>query len=213
MKLFVWDFHGVMEKGNEWAAIEISNKVLELNGYKEQFSKDDALRLYGLKWFQYFADLLPNLTNEEHLKLQAACYEYAEKNLHILAKYIVANDHVIEVLKRIEAKHDEIVISNSRASDLDWFINNIGAKEFFSISKIFGVNAHESLHTKKEALSHYLKNKEFDGIVIIGDSESDMALKEVAGGITYFYNHPHNKAKSIKADHHITDLRDVLKEL
>lgn len=84
MKLFVWDFHGVLEKDNEKAVIDISNQVLKRAGYKERFTDKDNERLYGVKWYQYFEDLLPGLSNEGHLSLQAACFKFAEDNLHIL---------------------------------------------------------------------------------------------------------------------------------
>lgn len=54
MKLFVWDFHGTLEKDNEHAVMEISNKVLENLGYTQRLSKEDNLMLYGKKWADYF---------------------------------------------------------------------------------------------------------------------------------------------------------------
>ena len=58
-----------------------------------------------------------------------------------------------------------------------------------------------------------MTGKSFDDIIIIGDSEPDMLLKKVAGGITYLYRHPHTEVRRIVADHKIDDLRSVLKEL
>lgn len=215
MKLFVWDFHGVLEKDNDIATLEISNKVLEKFGFKERFSSEDNRNYYGLKWYQYFERLLPNITNKEHLALQSACFKYAEENLHILTNNIKPNDNSILVLKAIQqARHDQIILSNTRPSDLLWFVNTVGMSKYFPNDKIFGVNAHQKHGAKKDALEHYLRSKAFDQIVIIGDSKSDMKLQEVAGGITYFYNHPHiNHLEMVKADHIVKDLRKVLQEL
>jgi len=215
MKLFVWDFHGVLEKDNDLAVLDISNKVLEQSGYAERFSEKNNREFYGLKWFQYFERLLPNLTNEQHMALQAACFKFAEKNLDVLAKHIKPSDYSLEVLKAIhEAGHDQVILSNTRPHDLFWFVNTVGIKEFFPEEKVIGVNAHQKHGVKKDALKHYLKGKHFDQIVIVGDSQSDLDLKEVAGGITYYYNHPHiNPNATVKADHMIKDLRTLLKEL
>jgi len=60
MKLFIWDLHGTLEQGNERAAIDMSNQILERFGYRERFSDEDVFKLYGLKWFQYFEYLLPH---------------------------------------------------------------------------------------------------------------------------------------------------------
>ena len=101
MKLFVWDFHGVLEKDNEKAVIVVSNKVLEKAGYKERFSEKDNEEFYGLKWYQYFERIIPGLNKSEYLKLQSDCYKYSEAHLDLLAKYIKPNDHAIEVLSLI----------------------------------------------------------------------------------------------------------------
>lgn len=88
MKLFIWDFHGVLEKDNEKAVIVISNKILEKNGFTERFSDCDINKLYGLKWYQYFKYLLPNLSTDECLKLQSDCLENQKDNqLIIQLKY------------------------------------------------------------------------------------------------------------------------------
>lgn len=215
MKLFVWDFHGVLEKDNDLAVLDISNKVLEQAGYAERFSEENNREFYGLKWFQYFERLLPNLTNEQHMALQAACFEFSEKNLAVLAKHIKPSDHSVETLKAIhKAGHDQIILSNTRPHDLLWFVNTVGIKEYFSDENVIGVNAHQKHGVKKDALEDYLKDKAFDQIVIIGDSQSDMDLKEVSGGTTYYYNHPHISPKGkVEADHVTSDLRELLQEL
>ena len=45
MKLFVWDFHGVLEKGNDLAVLDITNKVLEQAGYSERLNEDFGRRI------------------------------------------------------------------------------------------------------------------------------------------------------------------------
>jgi len=214
MKLFVWDFHGVLEKDNDLAVLDISNRVLEQAGYAERFSEENNREFYGLKWFQYFERILPGLTNAQHMELQAACFKFAEENLNILAKHIKPSDHSLKVLKVLhESGHDQIILSNTRPHDLLWFVNSVGIKEYFPDKKIIGVNAHQKYGSKKDALKEYLKNNLFEQVIIIGDSQSDMELKDVAGGVTYFYTHPHIvTSNDAKADHVITDLRRLLHE-
>jgi len=215
MKLFVWDFHGVLEKDNDLAVLDISNQVLAQAGYNERFSVKDNQKYYGLKWYEYFEQLLPNLSKEEHMALQAACFNFSENHLEVLAKYIKPNDYAIEVLETIQNKgHDQILLSNTRPKDLLWFVDVVGVKPYFTDEKIIGVNAHEKHGDKQEALSDYLHGKKFDAIVYVGDSESDMKLQEVYGGTTYYYNHPHiDPQEKVLADYYIKDLREVLREV
>jgi phosphoglycolate phosphatase-like HAD superfamily hydrolase len=215
MKLFVWDFHGVLEKDNEKAVIDISNSVLAEAGHRERFTNEDNEKYYGLKWYQYFEHLLPNCSHEEHLKLQNRCFAYTEQHLNVLAKYIKPNDHAIEVLTRIhDTGHIQIVISNTRQKDLIWFLEAVGIRQFFDEDHIVGVNAHQKYGTKLDVLKQYLKDKMFDMIVVIGDSDDDLIMGKSIGGMTYFYKHPHRVHNKTKfADHITNDLRDVLQEL
>jgi phosphoglycolate phosphatase-like HAD superfamily hydrolase len=195
--------------------LEITNKVLEQEGYDERLSKEKAREFYGLKWYEYFQQLIPSLSNKEHMALQAACFKFTENNLDVLTKHIKVNDYTLEVLRKIKNSiNDQIILSNTRPSDLLWFIDTVGIKKFFPKSKIFGVNAHEKFGVKSDILAHYLEGKGFDKIIIIGDSESDMKLKNVAGGVTYFYSHQSLKLNNVvKADFIITDLREILNQL
>lgn len=215
MKLFVWDFHGVLEKDNELAVLDISNQVLAETGYVERFTKKDNQKFYGLKWFQYFERLLPDQSLEQHMALQAACFAFAERNMHILAKHIKPNKYANTVLNTIQKKgHDQIVISNTRPQDLVWFLEAVGISKYFPAGKAFGVNAHQKHGVKKDVLAQYLHAKIFDGVVIIGDSHSDMELCQISGGTTYFYNHPHiGNTGPVDADYKITDLRKILNEV
>lgn len=215
MKLFVWDFHGVLEKDNDLAVLDISNQVLAQAGYNERFSAKDNQKYYGLKWYEYFEQLFPNLPKEEHMALQAACFSFAENHLEVLAKHIKPNEYAIEVLETIQNKgHDQILLSNTRPNDLLWFVDAVGIKNYFTDEKIIGVNAHEKHGDKQEALTDYLHGKKFDTIIYIGDSESDMKLKEVYDGTTYYYNHPHiDSQEKVVANYFIKDLREVLREV
>lgn len=49
MKLFVWDFHGFLEKDNEKAVVEITNMVLSQFDYEERLSLDE---LSSFLWFK-----------------------------------------------------------------------------------------------------------------------------------------------------------------
>lgn len=215
MKLFVWDFHGVLEKDNEKAVIDISNRVLANAGYAERFTEADNEKYYGLKWYQYFERLLPDQPGEEHLALQVACFTFAENNLDILAKHIKPNDHAIEVLSEIsKTNHQQIVISNTRQLDLIWFLESIDIKKFFDEDHIIGVNAHQTHASKVEALQAHLDSTTYDKIIVIGDSEDDLKLGKAVHAITYFYKHPHREHENTEnADHIIKDLRSVLQEL
>jgi phosphoglycolate phosphatase-like HAD superfamily hydrolase len=215
MKLFVWDFHGVLEKDNEKSVIEISNNVLSGTMHQKRFTEVDNEKYYGFKWYQYFEKLLPDLPLKTHLELQAACFEYAEKNLQILAKNIKQNDYADEVLGMIKRSgHQQIVISNSRQKDLMWFLDAVDLTQYFDDEHIIGVNAHQEHVTKKDALTHFLSGKHFDEIIVIGDAEEDMKFGKAVKAKTYFYKHPHRKHEITDlADYLINDLREVSEEL
>lgn len=217
MKLFAWDFHGVLEKDNESAVIQISNRVLRNLGYKEQFTEEDNRNLYGKKWYEYFEYLLPNEPHQKHLKLQQACIKLEEDEPDIVDNNIKPNDFAIEVLSKIEnSGHDQILISNMSDVALERFMHAIDVTRFFPKGKAFPCNTRNGTktYTKLEVLKNYIKNKNFEEIIAIGDTAADMLLKNAANNVaTYLYVHQHLKHPHVEADHKINDLREVLGEI
>jgi beta-phosphoglucomutase-like phosphatase (HAD superfamily) len=214
MKLFVWDFHGVLEKGTEEAVLEISNEVLKRFGYSQRFTEEDIAKLFGLKWFEYFEYLLPKDSHERHLALQEHCFEKSNNSPEIIAKHIQPNLYVREVLSRIAQKHCQILISNTHPKSLRIFLDSVQITPYFPEKHVFAVNIHQQhTRTKKVALKKFLKDKKFDKIIVISDSPSDKNLVSVAGGTFYLYSHLGRPFKDCDADYRINDLRELLKEI
>lgn len=215
MKLFVWDFHGVLEQGNERAAIAISNDILREFGYREQFTDDDAYRLTGLKWYQYFEDLLPHETYERHFELQAACHTHPDHRA-LIQKHIRPNDYAADVLTTIAQGHDQILISNTNPDIMHFFLESVGLHGYFSPEKVFATNHHrkDAKLSKADVLADYLQNKEYEAVVAIGDFPADVELvRQLPHGVSYLYTHSYLDFRDCNPTFRIRDLREVLREL
>ncbi len=214
MKLFVWDFHGTLEKGNELAAGEISNRALEKKGFSQRFTEEDSLRLYGKKWYEYFEFLLPEEPHETHIELQATSFDISNSSPEIIAKHIKPNDYVHDILRAIDnSVHTQIVLSNTTPESIKMFLESIKIKEFFQEDKIFAVNGHrkDTGKFKQGIIKEFLKEKKFEEIIFIGDSANDLNLVEES--ISYLYAHPGRNFREAKADYKIRDLRAILNEI
>jgi len=77
--LFAWDFHGVLEQGNELAVLKVTNQSLREHGYEDQATLKDIKRLYGLPWRDYFRQLVPNVT-EDKVEKRARAYVKGKKD-------------------------------------------------------------------------------------------------------------------------------------
>lgn len=213
MKLFVWDLHGTLEKGNECAVIDISNQILDHFGYRERFSYADNPQLYGRKWYEYFAWLFKDSDHDRDLKLQDACFRLSESSPELQYRWVRPTEHATDVLSRIRSQHHQILISNTRVSTLKVFIETLRYEDFFSSGNAFAVDGHSERPalSKEDVLTDYLHDAvAFEQVVIIGDSPSDMRLKNVAGGITCLYTHPEFAFRDCESDRRIRDLRQVL---
>lgn len=211
MKLFVWDFHGTLEKGNEYAAIEFSNVALERLGYKQKFTNEHVDLLYGKKWYQYFEYLLPDEPHEVHLALQEISFGLNDSLWHIVEKYIKPNDHSLYILYQIARRHDQILISQTNPDALSLFVQVVNMDRFFPQPKSFGVDGPNM--SKKDVLYQLLKVGEYDEVIIIGDSPTEMEMYEVAGGVRYLYAHPGKQHREADAEFKISDLSEVLNQL
>ncbi|WP_343447357.1 HAD family hydrolase [Micromonospora schwarzwaldensis] len=216
MKLFVWDLHGVLEQGNDRAVVDISNEVLSTFGFEPRFTYEDGRLLYGKKWYEYFAFLLPNETHQLHLELQDACFILSEERPELQYRWMTPTPHVTTVLDAIAARHQQIVISNTRPGTLDMFLKLLDLTDYFIPGRAFAVDQHvlDVKTTKMDVLAGYLAGQPgFDEVVIVGDSASDMRMADVAGGTTYLFAHPGFALRNCAADFKIRDLRKVLQRV
>jgi phosphoglycolate phosphatase-like HAD superfamily hydrolase len=217
MKLFVWDLHGTLEQGNEHAVIEMSNKILRDFGYKKQFSEDHIAQLYGLKWHEYFSFLLPEELPEKHTELQAACFTFSNSpdGMAIIAQHMQPSRNALVVLQAIAEDHEQVLISNTTPESLPSYIHALGIQDYFDNSHAIAVNQHarEAKRTKHDALADFAHGKEYEGIVVIGDSATDMELAQQAGATAYLYAHKGSPFRSELGDYRIRDLSAVLREI
>lgn len=185
---------------------------MEKFGYQERFSEADGQRLFGRKWYQYFEDLLPEEPHERHMELQEAAFAFDAAHPEVLAEVIEASEHAREVVEAIGRRHRQIVISNTKPEAIGRFVRMVGLHEFFADGAVVAVDLHVRAtdRSKRDILASYLREHPCDEIVIIGDSPSDMALAEVAGGIRYLYAHPGREFRQCEADFRIHDLRELL---
>jgi len=216
VKLFVWDFHGTLEQGNEKAVREISNLILERNGYDQRFTEEEVNKeLYGKKWYQYFEILLPNEEKNVHLNLQNQCVEYSLSHPEIVAKYIKPTNYAHLVLEEISKIHSQVIISNCEPEGILMFVESVKMTHYFNEENTFAINAHleEGMKTKSDALKSFLIGKTYSDFVFIGDSIQDIILKKEFGGTSYLYTHPgrdFKKCGDFEPDFRIRNLIDIL---
>lgn len=219
MKLFVWDFHGVLEKGNDEIVLEITNEALKQHDYSRRMTEQENHFLSGHRWHEYFSFLMPELEEEQCLKLQCTCIEISQGRWEVIAKHIRLNDHADTVLESIHnSEHHQILISNTQPEGLDIFVKMVNIGRYFPLSHRFGVNTRDQIKlTKQESLNRYLKDNDlFDTVVSIGDSPGDMALiheRIDPKGIGYLYTHPGKEHRPTNCHYKINDLRMVLQEI
>lgn len=219
--LFVWDFHGVLEKGNVFAVEEACNLTLKESGFDRRISTQEAINWYGLSWFDYFRLALPQGNEELWHNMVDKLFSTPKRDLEIIKKHIKPRDFAEEVLKEIRRKgHENILITNSRTDHARIFTDVVGLTKH--IDKIIGVDTHHKprlgsdiYNIKAETLTNFLKDKNYNKIIVIGDRESDIKAGKSCDATTYLFFDPdiNKKPTNTEADYVISDLREVLKEL
>ena len=198
--LFAWDFHGTLEQDNEYAVLEATNQSLLEFGYKVQATPKDIQELYGLPWGDYFRKLIPEIEDTTVEKLVARSRQLGRPAAGIHCKPRV---HAHSTLKKImEEGHINIIVSNSTQSDLEFFMKITGVSPY--IDEAYGVKGN-----KHQAIKNHLGT--YSKIIMIGDTENDITAGHRANATTYLVQN--GEPKPTKADHVITDLREILKEL
>jgi len=221
MKLFVWDLHGTLERGTEQACLHISNEILKRNDYPVQFTQEEINLVFGRKWRDIFQTKIPNLKKSIYNELERQAYQQANESFEQqVGKYTKRNDHVEDLLSRIEAAgHEQILISNATTENVDLFIHTLELEIFFPPHKRYAVTNSNEENPKLHVLKNHIDNSKriFTEIITIGDREGDIELVHVYGGVSYLYAHPGMPFKECRGDiipdYRINDLRKVLKEI
>ncbi|MDD4353236.1 MAG: HAD family hydrolase [Candidatus Nanoarchaeia archaeon] len=211
--LYVFDFHGVLEKGTENAVMLVSNMALESKNYFYRMTPEDAVKYYGLKWGEIFEKMI-KVSKEKANELYEECKKIDDINPGIITRFTKQNNNASIVLdKIIQKKHDYILISNTRPKALSEFIKSAELEKYFKEDNTFAVNKHESGQAlnKELVLREYLSKRNYDRIIIIGDSPGDIELKKVSpdNSITFLYTHPGLNFKECEADYKIRDLMEI----
>ena len=218
--LFIWDFHGTLEKGNVRAVQELVNRVGSIYKINNKITIAQTAELYGLSWIDYFRFIHPqgNIFIWNEMKQNAEKTQLKHK---IVEQYIKPQSYARYVLKKIKQKgHSNIIISNSNPKWLKYSVKLIKLNNF--IDEIIGLDIHhveledtDVIEEKVKAINKYLHHKKYDKIIKIGDRESDIVVGQKIGAVTYFFRNMINvnQKLEIRPDFEIKDLRKLFKGL
>jgi len=218
--LFVWDFHGTLERNNVKAICQLVNTVLKYFKIKNKITLKKTVELYGLSWVEYFKFVYPEGSLKIWTKMKNKAEDLQRKE-KIVEKYIKPTPFSKHVLSTIKKQgHRNIILTNSSPTSIKYFVDLVNLNKYFD--KYIGLDLHNIIRSgkdiskvKSEALEKYLKKHRFDKIVKIGDRESDIKAGKSIGATTYYFRNQYNKniKLKIKPDYDISDLRKILKEL
>ncbi|MBU0707672.1 HAD hydrolase-like protein [Patescibacteria group bacterium] len=218
--LFVWDFHGTLEKDNVLACQILTNQALRAFNVNKQLDLDETTVLYGLSWIDFFKYAYPEGDLRLWRKMKDKAVEIQAREC-IVEKYIKQMDHADEVLaKTKKAGHSNIILSNTQSRLIKGFVEMVNLDKY--IDDYIAVDLHNFTREGKDvsrekigALKKYIKDNKFNKIVKIGDRDSDILVGKALNGTTYYLRTKYNKNHKVETDpdYIINDLREILREL
>lgn len=219
--LFAWDFHGTLETGNVYAVQELIDLVLKDFGFEKEITIKEVKEWYGLSWYDYFRLLVPQGDEKLWKDMVAKVLSLQQDDWSIARKHIQPRESALDVLKTIKEKGcQNILISNSLPKDIKLFTELLGVTGYFD--HIFGVDSHhdtridKEIHLiKRDVLEDFIKDKNYNKIIVIGDRETDILAGKKCGATTYLVIEKEAEGQEIKteADYVICNLKEVLRQL
>lgn len=207
-KLFVWDFHGVLEKNTEYAIREICEEVLDDFDYNKSVSLDEVKELYGRPWNEYYRELAPEAGKEEINDMIERSHEIGKE---IVLKYIEPREHAHEVLKKVKgAGNSNIVLTNSTEPAANFFLKELNLKDLVEDWFALDSGKCESIKSKHRVLKDYLRNSDYQDVIVVGDNEEDIRAGIRCGAKTYLFTEEEGVTEAHEV---ISDLREVLDEI
>jgi phosphoglycolate phosphatase-like HAD superfamily hydrolase len=205
--------------GNSNAFREIFNLGVKRAGYDCFLTPELFEEINGLK----FSDIVAVVVQDPHArkKVLDEFRKIYSDDLNIVKdsifRHVSATPHLHYVLQEVSDQgHDQIIISNAGASVMPYFIQAVGIEELIPTDKIFPVGGFP--HGKDVVLDEYVQGKNFDHALIIGDSSTDIALKDVAlskdiNATALQYSHQgldFKPCNGVQPDKRIRDLKIIL---
>jgi HAD superfamily hydrolase (TIGR01549 family) len=219
--LFVWDFHGTLETGNIYAVQELVNLVLKDFKINKEVSIKEVRDWYGLSWFDYFKLAVPEGNDKLWQDMVNKVLSLQQRGWNIIKTHIKLRESAEEVLKTIKKEgHQNILLSNASPQHIKKFTDLLNITKYFT--DIIGVDKRHVSRINKEindnkskALTDFLRKREYNKVVVIGDRESDIKAGRNCGATTYLFIDPafNENAKNTEADYIISDLKEILKQL
>lgn len=209
--LHIFDFHGTLGKGNEYAVLESSNISLEKHRRTERLTIEDVVRLQGEPWSKYFREKCPDASDEE----VASMVEHAKTlGYSIFPKHIKPIEDALKVLEEIKKKGSvTLVISITTFDALDKYLGCLAMDGL--INNRIGITEEEEklsrfdvAELKARKLLEYLKGKSFGKVYMTGDKPEDIKAGKKIGATTVYYNL--NGERSDIADYSTSDLKLLL---
>ncbi len=165
--LFSWDFHGVLEKGNEYSVQALCNLVLKEFGQNRQMTLAETINWYGLSWYDYFKLLAPKGDQKLWKDMVKRTFSFQDKGWKIIKNNLKPREFAKEVLSTIKKEgHANILLSNTHPTHIRPFTDLLDLTKYFD--HIIGVDTHRESRLGKEidsvktqVLYNFLKGKNY----------------------------------------------------
>ncbi len=242
-KLAIWDFNGVMDEGRiknkglqEFLCHRINYSLKKTKQIKK-ITIEDCYELYGSAIECFFEKVLPGKKEEHYSEMiKILIKSDMEIPLEKWKEHINPTKGLYSVLDKTKEKgYNNLLLTAIPNHLLDIYSKCVNLSPYFEINKTaFAVNDYpiSVKRNKKNVLTHILNNRKsrnnqilkYDKIMIIGDSPSDIELKNIVQNyikskgriITFQYTHPSLKFRNsgkIKPDYKIKYLTDILDKI
>jgi phosphoglycolate phosphatase-like HAD superfamily hydrolase len=203
-----WDFHGVLEKNNEWAVRDTLNTVLKENGLTARANVDFVRQHYGISWRDFYKILLLQVNEEtlDHLVKRSN-----DIGLNHSRRYIKPREHAHDVLYEIlRSGGKNLLLSNTQPDKLEAFVNMVGLGGLFT--EVHGGESHNDIvKYKASKIRDFCEHYRLSRVFVVDDSPLGVAYGKLVGAEIYHFL-SHNRTKHPQAHHGITDLRQVLQQ-
>jgi phosphoglycolate phosphatase-like HAD superfamily hydrolase len=195
--LFVWDFHGTLERDNDKVVHIVCNRVLQEQGITRPVSMEEVVALYGVPWAGYFRHLTDS---KDENYIQQLCTRATELSRKISPMYTKPADGAEELLASLKrAGHTNIVLSNTTPDRLLEFVQLVGLIGYID-------DCISSEGDKAAKLKKWLDGKRFDRIFVIGDREPDIEAGLAVGATTILVT---KDSRPSRAHHRVQSLLQI----